>query len=119
MATERVEFVAGNFAPPNQDNNNKITSGVDVDGVNSAGRTALNTFVVQQIKSSVIQSISRIGATSGNRSRQEDLQTKLDIVGDLATLGVGFASGGLIGLGIAGGTIGVQKAFKAYDISIQ
>lgn len=63
-------------------------------------------------KQIVNYSISNVGIKTGNYVTQEQINQTVDIVGDIATIGTGFAAGGWIGGVVAIAGVTTKQVFK-------
>lgn len=78
--------------------------------ISMLGHQALNTT-----KQILNYSISNIGNFTGNTVMQENIQTAVGIMGDLASIGMASATGGWVGFAVA--TIGVATKYTMGAIS--
>ena len=77
-----------------------------------ATMTLLGTQLVANTKKILNYGVNNIGNFTGNYIAQEKIQLATDIVGDIATIGLGFATG-LIGGAIAIAGVAVSKSLEA------
>lgn len=90
------------------------------EGAGGAKTTATSIFVHQALntgKQILNYGISNIGNFTGDYARQERVQELVGTIGDITTIGVGFASGGWIGGLVAVLGIATKEVFN--QVSIQ
>jgi hypothetical protein len=115
-----VKYVRGQFTPPNVDNIYHIAPTQNLETKEFGIRDKVFTqYIVQKIKDAASAAISRTGEATGNRSLGRNLQFGTEVLGDAGTLLMGFAQGGKLGLGMAGGAIAFKEGLDVYDISLE
>lgn len=84
---------------------------------NLFAKTASMSLFAHQMAGEVKQIASyaanNVGNFVGDYILQDRINTTMEVLGDLGTIGLGFASGGPIGALVAAGGIGVNKALQA------
>lgn len=105
----------------------RIENNVDIPGVGNAAQLttkpdeakkkvgAKTLFAHQMVataKQTANYAISNIGNFTGNYIKQDQVQSTVDLIGDLSTVGLGFASGGVVGGIIASIGIATKKTFE-------
>jgi hypothetical protein len=88
----------------------------------TTGRVAVTSvfanLALQQGKQALSYGVSQIGNFTGDYTLQRNIEVATGIVGDVATLGIGFLSGGPVGLAVAGVSVGFKYAMQAVSYSV-
>lgn len=83
----------------------------------SKERIAVTSIFAQQVvrtgKSIVTYNLSNVGIRTGNYIAQEQINQAVEIIGDIASIGVGIAAGGPVGGLIAIAGITTKQIFSA------
>lgn len=92
------------------------------EGAGGAKTTATSIFVHQALntgKQILNYGISNIGNFTGDYARQERVQELVGAIGDVTTIGVGFASGGWIGGLVAVLGVATKEVFNQVSIQVE